>query len=158
MGRTRTTQRRATGVLAALVAATALAGCVVVPLNPDGTPAYAIGPAPGAVVAVPPAPSSLTLPVRLYPTNEAATSFGMLSGTVVNHLGGKGTFTLNVGGETMAGEATRTGGATSRTGVASAYGARGSFARCEYTMNSPTQGSGQCTLSTGATYLLHIGG
>ncbi|MFN9479099.1 MAG: hypothetical protein ACK6C0_06515 [Betaproteobacteria bacterium] len=150
------TNRKRIGALsAALAAGVALTGCVVVPLNPDGTPAYPAAPAP-AVVGAPP-PTNLTLPVRLYPTNEAAAGTGMLSGTVTSNLNGKGTFTLNVGGETMSGEATRTGGANGRSGVASAYGARGGYANCEYTMNSNTQGSGRCTFSSGAVYQLHIG-
>lgn len=140
----------------ALLAA-ATAGCVVVPVNPDGS-IYQGPVAAYPAVAVPAAPASLTLPVRLYPTNELAASTGMVSGTVVNNLNGKGTFTLNVGGETMSGEATRSGGATSRQGVANAYGARGSFASCQYTMNTNAQGTGRCTFSNGATYQLHIGG
>jgi hypothetical protein len=107
---------------------------------------------------VPAAPTSLTLPVRLYPTNEVAAATGMVSGTVVNNLNGKGTFTLNVAGESMSGEATRSGGTSSRQGVANAYGARGSYANCQYTMNSTSQGTGRCTFSSGATYQLHIGG
>jgi hypothetical protein len=149
---TRTTLGRA--ALAAGLGATLLAGCVVVPVNPDGS-VYA-GAAP-AVVAVPAAPAQITLPVRLYPTNDTASPGGMVSGTVTNHLSGKGTFMLNVAGETMSGEATRTGGAGSRSGVANAYGARGSFANCQYTMNSTSQGTGRCTFSNGATYQLHIG-
>ena len=147
---------RAASVGAAAASALALSGCLVIPLNPDGTPAYGV--APGAAPQVMAAPTAISLPVRLYPTNEAAVTAGVLSGSVVNHLSGKGTFTLNVGGETLAGEATRTGGSGSRSGVASAYGSRGSFAQCQYTMNSTTQGSGRCTLSSGATYQLHIGG
>jgi hypothetical protein len=42
--------------------------------------------------------------------------------------------------------------------VASAYGARGGYANCEYSMNSNTQGSGRCTFASGAVYQLHIGG
>jgi hypothetical protein len=150
-----TTRTRIGVSIAGLAAAVALAGCVVVPLNPDGTPAYPVAVVPPAVV--PPPPTSLTLPVRLYPTNEAAAGTGMLSGTVTSNLHGKGSFTLNVGGETMSGEATRTGGANGRSGVASAYGARGGYANCEYSMNSNTQGSGRCTFSSGAVYQLHIG-
>jgi hypothetical protein len=150
-----TNRKRIGALTVGLVAGVALTGCVVVPLNPDGTPAYPVATAPA--VAVPPPPANLTLPVRLYPTNEAAAGTGMLSGTVTSNLNGKGTFTLNVGGETMSGEATRTGGANGRSGVASAYGARGGYANCEYTMNSNTQGSGRCTFSSGAVYQLHIG-
>jgi hypothetical protein len=151
---------RAALVGAATASALALSGCLIIPLNPDGTPAYGVvqaGPA-GAAPQVMAAPTSISLPVRLYPTNEAAVAAGVLNGNVVNHLSGKGTFTLNIGGETLSGEATRTGGSASRSGVASAYGSKGSFAQCQYTMNSTTQGTGRCTLSSGATYQLHIGG
>ena len=137
-------------------AASLTTGCIVVPLNADGTVAYPVGAAPHAPV-VQPAPPSQTLPVRLYPTNQAATSSGMIAGTVTNHLNGRGTFTLNVGDETMSGEATRSGGSNARIGVANAYGARGSYANCRYTMNSATQGTGSCTLSNGGQYQLHIG-
>ncbi|MDQ3187597.1 MAG: hypothetical protein M3Q28_01670 [Pseudomonadota bacterium] len=131
-------------------------GCIVVPLNADGTAAYPITGAAHAPVVIA-APASQTLPVRLYPTNEAAANTGVIAGTVTNHLNGRGTFTLNVGTETMAGEATRVGGANARSGIASAYGARGSHANCRYTMNNATQGSGNCTFSSGAQYQLHIG-
>lgn len=131
-------------------------GCVVLPLNADGTYAYPIGASAHAPIVLPP-PASQTLPVRLYPTNQAATSTGVIAGSVTNHLNGRGTFTLNVGDETMSGEATRSGGSNARTGVASAYGARGSHANCRYTMNSATQGTGNCTFSNGAQYQLHIG-
>lgn len=140
----------------ALGAASLTTGCIVVPLNADGTYAYPVGAAPHAPV-VAPAPTSQTLAVRLYPTNQAATASGMIAGSVTNHLNGRGTFTLNVGDETMSGEATRSGGANAHIGVANAYGARGSYANCRYTMNSITQGTGNCTFSNGAQYQLHIG-
>ena len=142
----------AAGATAALV----LSACVMVPINPDGS--LYQGPVAGGVapVVVPAAPTSLTLPVRLYPTNEAAAATGMVSGSVTSHLNGKGTFTLHVGGETMSGEATRSGSG-SRQGVASAFGARGSYANCQYTMNTMSQGTGRCTFSSGALYQLHIG-
>jgi len=139
--------------------ALSLAACVMVPVNPDGS--LYQGPVAGVPVAVapvvPPAPSAVTLPVRLYPTNEAAAGGGMLSGTVVSNLHGKGVFTLNAAGETMTGEATR-GAGGSRDGVANAYGARGGYASCQYTMSSNVQGTGRCSFSNGATYQLHIGG
>ena len=97
-------------VALALGAASLTTGCIVVPLNADGTYAYPVGAAPHAPVVVQ-APTSQTLPVRLYPTNEAAASTGVIAGTVTNHLNGRGTFSLNVGSETMAGEATRLGSA-----------------------------------------------
>lgn len=142
-----------------VAAALGLSACFVVPLNPDGTPAYPLAYAPAPVSApVIAAPASLTLPVRLYPTNEAAAGTGMIGGTVTNNLNGKGTFTLNAGGETMSGEATRTGGTNSRSGIANAYGAKGGYANCTYTMNTTAQGTGRCTFSNGATYQLHVGG
>ena len=140
----------------ALGAASLTTGCIVVPLNADGTYAYPVGAAPPTPL-IQPAPTSQTLPVRLYPTNQAATSSGMIAGSVTNHLNGRGTFTLIVGDETMSGEATRTGGSNARTGVANAYGARGSYANCRYTMNTTTQGTGVCTFSNGGQYQLHIG-
>lgn len=142
----------------ALGSALVITGCVVVPLNPDGSYAYPVGAAPHPVVVPPPA--TQTLPVRLYPTNDVAAATGVIAGSVTNHLNGRGTFTLNVGAETMSGEATRLGSASASSahhGVANAYGARGSFANCRYTMNHPAQGSGSCKFSNGAQYQLHIG-
>ena len=140
----------------ALGAASLTTGCIVVPLNADGTYAYPVGAASHAPV-IQAAPASQTLPVRLYPTNQAAAGSGMIAGSVTNHLNGRGTFTLNVGAETMSGEATRAGGSNTRTGIANAYGAHGSYANCRYTMNTTTQGTGSCTFSNGGQYQLHIG-
>ena len=149
--------------LAIGAAALVLSACVMVPVNPDGSlyagPVIA-GAAPAMpAAALPAAPPAVTLPVRLYPTNEVAAAGGVVSGSVVSALNGKGSFTLVAQGETMTGEATRLTGAggNPRSGVANAYGARGGFAQCQYTMNSSTQGTGRCAFSTGATYQLHIG-
>ena len=134
-------------------------GCVVLPLNADGTYAYPVGTSPQPPIVLSP-PAAQTLPVRLYPTNDVAAATGVIAGSVTNHLTGRGTFTLNVGSETMSGEATRLGNAgasSTHQGVANAYGSRGSFANCRYTMNSPAQGSGSCKFSNGAQYQLHIG-
>ena len=144
----------------ALGSALFTSGCIVVPLNADGSYGHPAGTSPKPPVVIPP-PAAQTLPVRLYPTNEVAASTGVIGGAVTSHLNGRGTFSLNVGAETMAGEATRlagTGGvAMGRSGVANAYGARGSYANCRYTMNTATQGTGSCTFSNGAQYQLHIG-
>jgi hypothetical protein len=56
----------------------------------------------------------------------------------------------------LSGEATRVSG-NERSGVASAYGARGTYMNCEYRMTTPYQGTGSCRVSTGALYQVHIG-
>lgn len=154
-------RRIATAAAVAALSVAGVSGCLVVPLNADGTPAYAVPSSSAAPVIAAPviaAPTQLTLPVRLYPTNDVAAATGVIGGTVTNNLNGKGTFTLNVAGEAMSGEATRTGGANSRTGQANAAGSKGSYANCFYTMNNNAQGTGRCTFSNGATYQLHVGG
>ena len=144
-------------LLAGSLVGAALTGCYVVPVAPDGTPlhgaALTVQVAPAPVYATP-APS--VLQARLYPSNEAATQSGMLAGTVTNMMTGKGRFHLVYQGETLVGEATRVPG-DDRAGVANAYGQRGTYMNCSYRMTSPYQGTGTCTLSTGATYSVHLG-
>jgi hypothetical protein len=156
--------------IAAVVPAFALSGCYVIPVNPDGSPAWPPGavwgpgvtPASGASApasAAPPgqrpaAPASLA--ARLYPANELATQTGVVSGTVTNMMSGKGRFVLDYRGELLSGEATRVSG-EERKGVASAYGRSGSYMSCEYQMNTPYQGAGTCLFSDGARYQVHIG-
>ena len=94
---------------------------------------------------------------RLYPINELATQTGMMTGTVTNMMNGKGQFQLDYKGELLTGEATRVSG-DERSGVANAYGARGTYMSCDYKMNTPYQGAGTCTLSNGAKYEVHLGG
>ena len=81
----------------------------------------------------------------------------MLTGQVTNSLNGRGTFTVAAGGENYVGEATRTGH-DANIGTANATGSRGSYLRCRYTMNSPSQGSGECEFAGGAKYSLHLVG
>ena len=146
-------------LLAGSIAAATLTGCYVVPVTPDGTPmpAAAMMALPAAPVPVyaPPMPSPLQ--ARLYPSNEAAAQAGMLSGTVTSTMNGKGRFQLAYQGEALVGEATRVSG-DDRSGVASAYGQRGTYMSCTYHMSTPYQGTGTCTMSTGATYTVHLGG
>jgi hypothetical protein len=153
--------------MAAILAlpALALSGCYVVPVGPDGHHAYVVpGPvvtAPGAPyhsapVVVPTGSMPATLPVRLYPANDLANQTGVLTGTVTNMMTGKGRFQFEYQGELLAGEATRVSG-DERRGVASAYGPRGTYASCEYQMNTARQGAGSCTFSNGAKYQVHIG-
>ena len=153
--------------VAALLPAIVLAGCVAVPVGStsDGTPywAYAplgapIVPAPGAIppAAVPGGPMPAVLTVRLYPANDLANQTGVLTGQVTNLMSGKGRFQFTYQGEMLVGEATRVSG-EARKGIASAYGGRGTFARCEYQMSTPFMGAGTCTFSNGAEYQVHIG-
>lgn len=145
-----------------------LAGCVAVPTGPDGSYAYyplpplpSPGPSGGERGEATPPPVAraqwpAVLQARLYPANELAAQTGVVSGTVTNMMNGKGRFQLQYGGETLVGEATRVDG-DSRRGVASAYGSSGGFMSCEYQLNTPRQGAGNCSFSNGAQYKLHIG-
>ena len=89
--------------------------------------------------------------------NDAAASTGILIGQVVNNLNGRGTFNVNAGNESFSGEATRSG-QDAHQGNANAAGSRGGYVRCAYTMNTSSQGSGECTFSTGGRYTMHLGG
>ena len=147
--------------IAAVLAATTLtlSGCYVMQ-SPDGQWWTVIPPGPAQGSPVPPGagrpPMPTALDVRMYPENEMATRTGVLTGTVVNMMNGKGRFQLNYQGETLSGEATRVDG-DARKGVASAYGQSGAYMSCEYQMSSPRQGAGICTMSNGAKYQVHIG-
>jgi hypothetical protein len=164
---------------AAAMSSICMSGCYVIPVGPDGYPAWppgaAWGPgvsqpaghpaavpaaAPSAVPAAAPTASRsagpATLQARLYPANDIATQTGMVSGTVTNLMSGKGRFLLDYRGELLTGEATRVSG-EERKGVASAYGPGGSYMSCEYQMHTPLQGAGTCTFSNGARYQVHIG-
>jgi hypothetical protein len=151
-------------LLAASLQAFALTGCYIVPVGPDGNYAIYIPSTPpphsgpGHLQPTPPSQSAQprVLQARLYPANELATQTGMVSGTVTNMMTGKGRFQLHYAGELLTGEATRVSG-DERKGIASAYGASGSFMSCEYQMNSPAQGAGTCNFSNGARYKVHIG-
>lgn len=157
-------------IWAAILAAPVLtlAGCYVVPVvDPQGNvqyhhfplpPAGAQLPAPMGAGGPPPAgypAAPVAVPARLYPANDLANQTGMIAGSVTNMRNGKGRFQLQLQNETLVGEATRHG--DDKHGVASAYGNGGTFMQCEYQMNTPVQGAGTCTFSTGARYKLHIG-
>ena len=153
-------------LIAAFLPAFALAGCIVMP-GPDGTPWLVMGgpmvphDTPGVSPgAAPSAPRGSAFPkvlnVRLYPANDVANATGVLSGTVTNMMTGKGRFQFHYQGELLAGEATRVSG-EERKGIAAAYGPRGTYASCEYQLNTPFQGAGTCQFSDGAKYQLHIG-
>lgn len=142
--------KRAAQVAAAVACVAGLAGCYVVPLQPMPAP----GPAPTVVTMVPPQP--LTFSARLYPANELAGSYGMVSAVVTSDLNGRGHFSTAIDGENFTGESTRVAG-SSRDGVANGAGNRGSYVSCRYTMNSTTLGTGSCRLSNGAMFTMHIG-
>lgn len=152
--------------IAFAAAAVSLSGCYVAAVGtaPDGTPHYVYSTLPvvpprapnGYPAVVPAGPMPATLPVKLYPSNDLANQTGVLTGQVTNLMTGKGRFTFNYQGETLVGEATRVAN-DERRGIASAYGGRGTFARCEYQMSNPQMGAGTCTFSNGAQYQVHIG-
>jgi hypothetical protein len=150
-----------TSVAASLaLSALVLGGCYVAPVvDPQGNIQYYPQPLPPAGTPAPAAYRTaypVTMHARLYPANDEANQTGMITGTVTNMRTGKGRFQLNYQGETLVGEATRHG-PDDKHGVASAYGTGGSFMQCEYQMNTPVQGAGTCTFSSGARYKLHIG-
>ena len=131
------------------LAAASLTGCYVVPINPQ--------PQTPATVYVPTAPPApVTFSARLYPSNDLASSYGMVSAVVTNDLNGRGTFSTAINGENFNGEATRAN-SSARTGVANGSGNRGSYISCTYQMNSSTLGTGQCKLSNGALFTMHVG-
>ena len=148
------------------VQALGLAGCYVVPVGPDGNyaiyiPTHPSPTYPGQSTLQSAAPAgqpaqARVLHARLYPDNDTATQTGMVSGTVTNMMTGKGRFQMTYAGEMLIGEATRVSG-DERKGIASAYGPSGAFMSCEYQMNTPLQGAGNCLFSNGAKYKVHIG-
>lgn len=142
------------------LAATALSACYVIPVTgPDGATIYQPYPlpAPGASARVSqPGAMPAVLNARLYPSNDLATQTGVVTGTVTNMMTGKGRFQVSYLGQVLTGEATRVSN-EERRGVASAYSPSGMYMSCEYQMNTPYQGAGNCTFSNGATYQLHLG-
>ena len=102
-----------------------LSACYVIPMNPDGSPAWHMLPpgvvAPVAVVPPPApmaiAPATVSVPAvavgpssyqaRLYPMNDSAAKMGQLVASITDLNTGRGILTLNVGGEFLSGEATR---------------------------------------------------
>ena len=103
------------GLLAAVVGASVLSACYVVPLDPrTGQPYPPIGTrdpsAPSSVTVLPaaPAPAQPTMfSVRLYPVNPQANKGGMLVATVVDNNAGHGSFSVAYLGDTLQGESTR---------------------------------------------------
>lgn len=128
----------------------ALSACYVVPMGQY--PSH--HPHPATMQVLPLAP--VTLVARLYPANDQASAYGMVSAVVTNDLNGRGAFTTAINGESFNGEATRRAG-SARDGVANGAGNRGSYINCQYAMNSTTLGTGTCLLSNGARFTMHVG-
>lgn len=143
---------RRTALAAAVLGATALTGCYVVPVQPGHPPVSS------TVYVTPAAPASTTFAARLYPANDLARSYGMVGAVVTNDMNGRGSFSTTINGESFTGEATRIAGSATREGVANGSGNRGSYISCRYQMNSATLGTGQCKLSNGAQFTMHVGG
>ncbi len=139
-------------VLGFAASATLLTGCYVVPVNQYPP----VSQSPQVVLAAP-APAPVTFAARLYPANDTAAAYGLVNAIVTNDLHGRGSFNANINGENFTGEATRVAG-SSRDGVANGAGNRGSYLNCRYTMNSATLGTGNCRLSNGALFTMHVGG
>ena len=144
---------RRLALMGAVLGVSALAGCYVVPINQ----AYPSASSSASAPQVAPPPSSVTFTARLYPANDAASPYGMVSAVVTNDLHGRGIFTTTINGESFSGEATRMVGSASREGIANGAGSRGSYINCRYQMNSATLGTGQCKLSNGANFTMHVG-
>ncbi len=141
----------ATKLLGLVAIASTLTACYVVPIN---HPNYPAPHSPNQPVIIAP-PSPVTIGARLYPINDQASPYGVLTASVTNDLNGRGQFAVNIGGESFVGEATRI--SNSRSGTANGAGSRGSFIRCSYQMNSTTQGTGRCDMSNGAAFTMHVG-
>lgn len=140
--------------LALCFPALTLSGCYVIPISSEGP--YAVHPATTVNSSAIVEPLPAVLSVRLYPVNEAANRVGMVTGMVTNMMTGKGRFQLTYQGELLTGEATRVQG-DDRRGIANAYGSSGTSMNCQYQLTSPYRGTGDCTLSDGARYQVHIG-
>jgi len=165
--------------LAILALPLATAACIVLPVDPYTGQPY--GSPPPLVIAAPappppPPPAPAVIGVRLYPLNELAARAGPLQALVFDQRGGRGTFSLNYGGDTLHGEATRVPGHDAafgrvhadvlgspvrefagERGIANAAGPRGASVQCEYLFSAPGRGTGVCLFSDGARYRMHFG-
>jgi hypothetical protein len=140
--------RRASRLFVLTSLAGSLSACYVVPIDHP-----VVRPQSSLPVAAQYQPVSLS--ARLYPDNDVAQVYGVITATISNELNGRGQFAVNIAGENFTGEATRSG--RQLEGIANGAGNRGSFLRCQYKMNSSTQGTGRCLLSNGASFAMHIG-
>jgi hypothetical protein len=161
-----------------------LSACMVVPIDPrTGQPYPVNAPAQVTVVAPPVAPATVPAPAvltaRLYPVNAQAGRSGLLTAVVIDQQGGRGSFSVSYGGDTLQGEATRVDGGyaafgrlhqevlgpsptprpfSGQRGIANGVGPRGVSVQCEYVLTAPGRGTGVCLFSDGAPYQMHFGG
>jgi len=164
---------------APLLAAAVLSACVVVPVDPRTGQPYPYPPSEPAhavTYAAPAAPAPVPMTARLYPVNPQAGQAGLLTAVVVDQRAGRGTFTVNYQGDTLAGEATRVDGGyaafgrihqevlgpaprafSGQRGIANGVGSRGAGVQCEYLITGPGIGTGACLFSDGARYQMHFG-
>lgn len=133
---------------ALLLLCAALSGCYVVPAS-SGSRVVSVPPAQYA----PPAQAAV-LQAKLYPSNPAAQRYGAVHAQVRIGQSGHGAFTAQIGGETFNGDATRDG--RSQQGRANGAAASGRYITCDYRMNSAQVGQGNCRLSDGAAFSMHI--
>jgi hypothetical protein len=148
---------RRMAMLTLLIGASAsLTACYIVPIQPGEQPGTSRPPPTTIYVPAPQATAAVTFAARLYPANELAANYGLISAVVTNDLNGRGTFSTAINGESFTGEATRSS-ASAREGVANGSGNKGGYISCRYQMNSSTLGSGQCRLSNGALFTMHVG-
>lgn len=157
----------------------AATACVVLPVDPVTGQPY--GAPPPLVITAPappppPPPTPTVIGVRLYPLNDLAARVGPLQALVLDQRGGRGTFSVNYGGDTLQGEATRIPGHDAGfgrlhaevlgvpgrdfagdRGIANAAGPRGTSVQCEYVFSAPGRGTGVCLFSDGARYRAHFG-
>ena len=128
----------------------------MVPIDPRTGQPVPPASTPGQVAPAPVTPAPVSFSARLYPANELAGSYGIILGTVTNDRHGRGVFSASIRGEQYTGEATRKAGSP-REGLASGSGSRGGYLSCQYTLNSPSLGSGYCRLHNGAEFSMHLG-
>jgi hypothetical protein len=131
------------------ISAVTLSACYVVPINQY--PQSTTTPSTVAIAS----PTNLVLTAKLFPANDAAAPFGMLTGSVTSHLNGRGEISVMQADELFRGEATRDA-ASNRNGTANAAGSKGGYMSCSYTMNNTTQGTGTCKFNNGAVYRFHL--
>ena len=174
-------------LVAAVIVASSLSACYIVPLDPRTGQPYPPTVRDSYVGAQLPAPISpqigpipvvpAIVDVRLYPLNPQANKGGLLKAQVLDNNAGHGSFSVSYLGDTLQGESTRVDAnyapfghiyqqvfGTSlrsfngRRGIANAFGSKGTNAQCEYVLTGPSSGTGVCQFSDGANFQMHFGG